>query len=46
MSFQEFTKSRFYNRKSINLHKLGFDFTKSNKLEYIKIQSIFRFQFN
>jgi hypothetical protein len=40
MSFESFTKSQLYTRKSKNLDKLGFDYSNDPKTEYLKIQSI------
>ena len=39
MSFDTFIKSQLYRKKSNNLNRLGFDFTKDPKQEYLKIQS-------
>lgn len=40
MSYETFIKSQLYKRRSINLTRLGFDFSSDAKSEFLKIQSM------
>lgn len=40
MSYQKFTKSQLYKRKSQNLERLGFNYTEDVESEYFKIQKL------
>lgn len=40
MCYQLFIKSQLYTKKSVNLHRLGFDFSKNHEEEYYRLQNL------